>query len=80
MGGEGSSAHSNDSGDGGDVVLTGGEAKGESKNDNGGSIPVRGGTSFEGHGGSLGLLPGQSTKSSSGDLLIASAPSGDTAG
>ena len=68
MGGEGSSAHSTDGGDGGDIVLMGGEAKGEGNNDNAGSITIQGGTSFTGYGGSLELLSGQSTKSSSGDV------------
>jgi hypothetical protein len=55
-GGEGSSAHHTDGGDGGNIILLGGEAKGESANDNGGSITVRGGTSFAGYGGSLELI------------------------
>jgi hypothetical protein len=67
-GGEGSSAHITDGGDGGNIILMGGEAKGESANDNGGSITVRGGTSFAGYGGSLELISGQSTESSSGDI------------
>ena len=67
-GGEGSSAHHTDGGDGGNIILLGGEAKGESANDNGGSITVRGGTSFAGYGGSLELISGQSTESSSGDI------------
>ena len=33
-----------DGGDGGDIILVGGEAKGESINDNGGSVSIRGGT------------------------------------
>ena len=75
-GSEGSSAHSTDGGEGGNIVLIGVEGKGESKNDNGGSINLQGGNLFEGCGRSLILLSGQSTKSSSGDVLIASAPSG----
>ena len=55
-GGEGSSARSTDGGDGGNIILIGGEAKGESKNDNGGSINLQGGNSFEGCGRSLSLL------------------------
>jgi len=68
VGGEGSSSHTTDGGDGGNVILMGGEAKGESAHDNGGSITVRGGTSFAGLGGSLELISGQSTESSSGDI------------
>ena len=67
-GGEGSSAHSTDGGDGGDISLKGGEAKGLSANDNAGSIEIQGGTSFKGYGGSLKLLSGESTESSSGDI------------
>ena len=67
-GGEGSSAHTTDGGDGGDIDLMGGEAKGESDNDNGGSVTIRGGTSFTGYGGSLKFISGQSTESSSGDV------------
>ena len=68
VGGEGSSSHTTDGGDGGNIILMGGEAKGESAHDNGGSITVQGGTSFAGLGGSLELISGQSTKSSSGDI------------
>lgn len=67
-GGEGSSSHTIDGGDGGNIVLEGGEAKGQSENDNGGSITIRGGTSYTGYGGSLELISGQSTKISSGDI------------
>ena len=55
-GSEVSSAHSTDGGEGGNIVLIGGEGKGESKNDNGGSINLQGGNSFEGCGRSLSLL------------------------
>lgn len=76
VGGEGSSAQQTDGGDGGNVVVFGGEAKGESRHDNGGSIIVRGGTSFTGYGGSLQLKSGYSTESSSGDILVTSSPAG----
>ena len=76
VGGEGSSAHQTDGGDGGNVVVFGGEAKGESRHDNGGSIIIRGGTSFTGYGGSLQLKSGYSTESSSGDILLTSSPAG----
>ena len=56
-GGEGSSARStNGGGEGENIILIGGEAKGESKNDNGGSINLQGGNLFEGCGRSLSLL------------------------
>jgi len=67
-GGEGSSSHSTDGGDGGDLVLTGGEAKGEGEGDDGGSIALQGGISFAGHGGSLRLSSGVSSETSSGDV------------
>ena len=57
VGGEGSSAHNTDGGDGGDILLLGGEAKGEGLDDNGGSIKIQGAVSFAGHGGSLELSP-----------------------
>ena len=57
VGGEGSSAHNTDGGDGGDILLLGGEAKGEGLDDNGGSSKIQGGVSFAGHGGSLELSP-----------------------
>ena len=80
VGGEGSSAHNTDGGDGGDITLVGGEAKGEGLDDNGGSIKIQGGVSFAGNGGSLELISGQSTEASSGAIKISTAPSGNKDG
>ena len=80
VGGEGSSAHNTDGGDGGDILLLGGEAKGEGLDDNGGSIKIQGAVSFAGHGGSLELISGQSTEASSGAIKISTAPSGNKDG
>lgn len=57
-------------GDGGDIDLKGGEAKGESDSDNGGSISLMGGTSYTGYGGSIRISSGSSTLSSSGSVII----------
>ncbi len=68
FGGEGSSAHMIDGGDGGNIILLGGESKGESSSDNGGRITIQGGKSFAGVGGSLDIISGESSETSSGDL------------
>ncbi len=57
-------------GDGGDIDLKGGEAKGESDSDNGGSISLMGGTSYTGYSGSIHISSGSSTLSSSGSVVI----------
>lgn len=68
VGGEGSSNHADDGGDGGDILLLGGEAKGEDFYDDGGMVSIEGGTSLVGYGGSLEFISGQSTEESSGDI------------
>ena len=50
---QGRGAHSSDGGNGGNVELFGGEAKGQNSNDNGGNGEVTGGTAFAGYGGSV---------------------------
>ena len=75
-GGEGSSAHTEEGGDGGTLIFIGGEAKGEGENDNGGSIAIQGGLSYEGYGGSVDLSSGPSSKSSSGDIKLHTADAG----
>ncbi len=57
---EGSSAHTTDGGDGGKIIIAGGEAKSESAKDNRGSIIVPDGTSLAGCCGSLEIILGES--------------------
>ncbi len=68
IGREGSSAHTTDGGDSGNIILVGGEAKSESAKDNGGSITVPGRKSLAGCGGSLEIILGQSATTFSGDI------------
>jgi hypothetical protein len=77
-GGEGSSSHMEDGGNGGRIELVGGEAKGQNSNDAGRDIVIHGGRAFAGYGGALQFTSGASQSASSGSLLINSADSGLT--
>ena len=69
-GGLGASAHAVDGGNGGMVRIFGGEARGASAQDAGGSLLLQGGAAFAGTGGSVRIAAGAGTATSSGSVLI----------
>lgn len=73
--GLGSSMHSVNGGDGGEIYMKGGVSLGTSGTDNGGAIALSGGNAFAGFGGSLLFASGTGT--SSGHVAINTADSGD---
>ena len=75
-GGEGSNVHYSNGGNGGDIGIFGGRAKGQGDMDNGGDISVRGGAAYKGYGGSIRLESGYSIEKSSGSVRIKSSNSG----
>ena len=63
-----SSTHCFSVGDGGGVMIKGGESKGDSPNDRGGDVKISGGASSAGLGGSLEFKSGYSTETTSGSV------------
>lgn len=55
-------------GDGGEVMIKGGQSKGDSSTDRGGDVKISGGASSAGLGGSLEFTSGYSTENTSGSV------------
>lgn len=74
--GEGASDQLTDGGDGGDIILAAGQAKGGDKNDKGGRFSITGGAANHGSGGSVEITSGTSNRGPSGDVVIHTANGG----
>jgi len=76
-GGMGTANSSADGGDGGPVVITGGEALGlQNRSDHGGEVKISGGRAKTGFGGGIEIMSGEGVGTSSGTVLISTAEAG----
>ena len=78
QGGEGRHESVYDGGDGGHVILIGGESNGRGHYDHGGNVNITAGESIRGTGGSVDIASGSSWEKSSGGVSVATGNAGDS--